>query len=587
MRRGRCLARRLLTAGTGLAALCCAGLAGAAGITVEIEGVEGAMHDNVRAYLGIVQHGLDDAGDESPDAAMVRRLHANAPGEIRAALQPFGYYDPEVDARLERTEDGWHARYRIDPGEPVLLTDVTVRVEGEGSDDAAFARLIEGLVLAEGKRLHHPDYEAARSRLMELAADRGYLDARWARKTLRVDPRAREASAVLILDSGSRYRFGEVRFDDTVVSEDFLRRYLRFEKGDPYEAGRVLDLQYALDDSDYFRRVRVTARRDAVRDGEIPIDVELDARPKHRYTFGIGFGTDTGPRASVGRETRYTNDRGHRLRTEARIAEIRSRVSAQYTIPLEQPWRERLELNSSLGEEDIGDASSEQFEIGGQHITTGGGWQRALSLQFQRSRDRIGNETSERDLVMPGIGLIRSRFDSPVYATRGYRLALDLNGGTETFGSDVSFARLQVGAEGVYQVWDRGRVLGRLQLGKVWVEPFEDLPLSQRFFAGGDQSVRGFDYQALAPRNEDGDVIGGRYLAVASVELEQLLVGNWGAAVFTDHGNAVNDLDEDLRTSVGVGLRYRSPVGVFRLDVARATDGDESARLHLSLGVDL
>jgi translocation and assembly module TamA len=130
-------------------------------------------------------------------------------------------------------------------------------------------------------------------------------------------------------------------------------------------------------------------------------------------------------------------------------------------------------------------------------------------------------------------------------------------------------------------------VLGRLQLGKVWVEPFEDLPLSQRFFAGGDQSVRGFDYQALAPRNEDGDVIGGRYLAVASVELEQLLVGNWGAAVFTDHGNAVNDLDEDLRTSVGVGLRYRSPVGVFRLDVARATDGDESARLHLSLGVDL
>lgn len=585
MRQARCFARRLATAGTGLVALCCAGLAGAAGITVEIEGVEGAIRDNVRAYLGIVQHEFDDA--EDPDAAMVRRLHGNAPGEIRNALQPFGYYDPDVETRLERTDGGWHARYRIHPGEPVRLTDVTLRIEGAGGDDEAFARLIEELPLTEGKPLNHADYESARSRLMELTADRGYLDAHWVRRSLRIDPDAREATAVLILDSGSRYRFGEIRFDDTVVSEDFLRRYLRFETGDPFEAGRLLDLQYALDDSDYFRRVRVNTRRDAAREGRIPVDVELEARPKHRYTFGIGYGTDTGPRASVGRETRYMNDRGHRLRTEARIAEIRSRISAQYTIPLEQPWRERLELNTSLGEEDIGDARSEQFEIGGQRITTGGGWQRALSLQFQRSRDRIGDETSERDLVMPGIGLIRSRFDSPVYATRGYRLALELNGGTETFGSDVSFARLQVSGEGVYRVWDRGRVLGRLQLGKVWVEPFEDLPLSQRFFAGGDQSVRGFDYQSLAPRNEDGDVVGGRYLAVASIELEQLLFGNWGAAVFTDHGNAVNDLDEDLRTSVGIGLRYRSPVGVFRLDVARATDGDESARLHLSLGVNL
>lgn len=585
MMQARCFARRLATAGTGLVALCCAGVAGAAGITVEIEGVEGAIRDNVRAYLGIVQHEFDDA--EDPDAAMVRRLHGNAPGEIRNALQPFGYYDPDVETRLERTDGGWHARYRIHPGEPVRLTDVTLRIEGAGGDDEAFARLIEELPLTEGKPLNHADYESARSRFMELAADRGYLDAHWVRRSLRIDPDAREASAVLILDSGSRYRFGEIRFDDTVVSEDFLRRYLRFETGDPFEAGRLLDLQYALDDSDYFRRVRVNTRRDAVRDGRIPVDVELEARPKHRYTFGIGYGTDTGPRASVGRETRYTNDRGHRLRTDVRVAEIRSRISAQYTIPLEQPWRERLELNTSLGEEDIGDARSEQFEFGGQHITTGSGWQRGLSLQFQRSRDRIGDETTERDLVMPGIGLIRSRFDSPVYATRGYRLALELNGGTETFGSDVSFARLQVGADGVYRVWDRGRVLGRLQLGKVWVEPFEDLPLSQRFFAGGDQSVRGFDYQTLAPRNEDGDVIGGRYLAVASVEFEQLLVGNWGAAVFTDHGNAVNDLDEDLRTSVGVGLRYRSPVGMFRLDVAKATDGDESARLHLSLGVNL
>ncbi|MDX1608634.1 MAG: autotransporter assembly complex family protein [Halofilum sp. (in: g-proteobacteria)] len=585
MTRARPTVRRIAALLAGVAVLCWGGPVAAAGVAVEIEGVEGELRDNVRAFLGIVQHEFPP--DAAPDARMVRRLHQEAPAEIRRALRPFGYYRPEIEARLESGDEGWRASYRIEPGPPVRLVDVDLRVTGAAADDPAFDELIPSLPLVAGERLHHPDYETAKARLMELAADRGYLEAVWRQNVLRIDIDTLEARASLVLDSGPRYRFGEVRFERTVLGDEFLRRYLRFQPGDPFLAGRLLDLQYALDDSDYFRRVDVRARRADARDGRIPITVELEARPKHRYTFGIGFGTDTGPRVSVGRETRYLNERGHSLRMEAQVAAISTRLSGQYTIPLAQPWRERLELHSSLGDEEIGDGDSRQFELGGQLVTTGGGWQRTLSLDYQRSEDRLGGEVATRNLVMPGLGLVRSRFDDLIYATRGYRLAIDWNGGTETFGSDVSFARLRLGTNGVYRVWDGGRVLGRLQLGKVWVDPFEDLPLSQRFYAGGDQSVRGFAYQSLAPENADGEVIGGRYLAVASLELEQLIAGNWGAAVFVDHGAAVNDLDDDLRTAAGIGLRYRSPVGVFRVDVAQATDGDESPRLHLSLGVNL
>lgn len=561
--------------------------AAAARVEVEVEGVAGQLRDNVRAFLGIAGYELGEAGATDAQAATVRRLHARAPDEIRQALQPFGYYDPDVSAHLERGDGGWHARYDIDPGEPVELAEVTLRVEGAGADDDAFDALIPQLPLTSGAQLHHADYETAKRRLMELAAERGYLEARWVESTLRIDPQARTARAVLVLDSGPRYRFGQVRFDETVLDEGFLRRYLRFAPGEPFVAGRLLELQYALDDSDYFRRVDVRARRGEAGDGRIPVDVELEARPKHRYTFGLGYGTDTGARATVGRESRWVNARGHRFRAEARIAEISARVSARYTIPLAEPWREQLELTSAFGREDIGGGRSTRFELGGRRLTTSGGWQRALSLQYERSRDEIGDEVSTRDLVMPGIAISRSRYDDRVYASRGYRLAAELSGGSETFGSDVSFARLRVATSGVRRLWPGGRVLGRLELGRVWVDAFDDLPLSQRFYAGGDQSVRGFDYQALGPRNDQGEVIGGRYLAVGSIELEQLVAGNWGAAVFVDHGNALAEPDGDLRTAAGVGLRYRSPVGVFRVDVARAIDGDESARLHLSLGVDL
>jgi len=578
-RRGRAVRRpRWMLAGLLLAVA----LPVQAAVTVNIKGVEGDIQDNVRSFLSIAQQDVD-----TQDAARVRRLHGRAEQEIRKALVPFGYYEPRVRGRLESTEDGWVATYVIRPGPRVRVTRVDIRFLGAAADDPAFGDLVAELPLKEDQPLRHSDYDTARQRIMELAAERGYVEAQWRTHTLRIDPEKQEAHATLVLDSGPRYRFGEVTFAQNRLSERFLRRYLRFKPGDPFLAGKLLELRYALDDSDYFRRVDVRARRDQARDQRIPVDVDLEPKPKHRYTFGIGYGTDTGGRFSLGRHTRYVNRSGHTLEAQLQLAEISSRLSARYTIPLEQPWRERLELDTAISEEDIGGGISRRLGLGARRVTQSGGWQRSFSLQFERSVDTIAGETTDRNLVMPGLGLARSRFDDPVYASRGYRVGIDLNGGTETFGSDVSFLRLHASARGVHRVWKGGRVLARGEAGRVWVDNVDDLPLSQRFFAGGDQSVRGFEYQELGPRDENGKVVGGSYLAVASLELEQLVVGNWGAAVFVDHGNAMNDPSTPLRTSVGVGLRYRSPVGVFRVDVAQPTEGDETPRLHLSLEVDL
>jgi translocation and assembly module TamA len=120
------------------------------------------------------------------------------------------------------------------------------------------------------------------------------------------------------------------------------------------------------------------------------------------------------------------------------------------------------------------------------------------------------------------------------------------------------------------------------------VEDFGKLPTTERFFAGGDQSVRGYDYQSLAPEDASGDVIGGQYLTVGSIELDYLVVGNFGAAVFVDSGNAADDFLPSLKTGAGIGFRWRSPVGMLRIDVAHPfDDGNGGFRLHISIGPSL
>ncbi|MDF1529045.1 MAG: BamA/TamA family outer membrane protein, partial [Sedimenticola sp.] len=163
----------------------------------------------------------------------------------------------------------------------------------------------------------------------------------------------------------------------------------------------------------------------------------------------------------------------------------------------------------------------------------------------------------------------------------------ELKGAEEALFSDVRFFQLQAAAKWIYPL-GAGRLLIRGDTGLTLTEDFEKLPASYRFFAGGDQSVRGYGYQALGPKNTDGTVVGGRYLLSGSVEYEYPIKDDWSAALFVDAGNAVDGWNEELKRSAGVGLRWRSPVGPIRLDLAIPEDtSEDSFRIHFSMGADL
>jgi translocation and assembly module TamA len=320
----------------------------------------------------------------------------------------------------------------------------------------------------------------------------------------------------------------------------------------------------------------------------VPVRVELAANPRNTWRVGVGYGTDTGPRLAADWDNRYLNARGHGAEARLRLSPVLSTLSGSYLIPFFRGKDVELGVTTLLTREDTDTSESNSVQTGVKRLTSRWGWNETLSLSYRYEDFRVGAEKDTSNLLMPGIGYWKSVSDDPVYPRKGWRLSMDLRTAVEGFVSDTTFLQGLLRAKYILPVADVGRFIARADFGGTLVSDVRELPASLRFFAGGDNSVRGFDYESLGPENADGDVTGGRYLAVGSVEYEHQVKGNWSVAVFSDVGNAFDELSDDFEYSVGTGVRWRSPVGLVRVDIAAGiSDADLPIRLHFVIGPDL
>jgi translocation and assembly module TamA len=571
-----------------IACVCPPGLVWAiAGVEVEITGLEHPLRENVRAYLSIAEGEDEQDGAEIPDET-VQRLHMHANGEIRQALRPFGYYSPRIQTKLERKDDGWLARYHIDAGPPTIVRQVEIRVEGEGRQEAAVQEALSSVKLKEGERLEHGQYKEAKDALYDAAYSAGYLDARYRRSELLVYPETQRAEIYLMLKTGPKYYFGPVTIEQDILRPEFVERFLPFKPGDPFDIEKLLDLQLALSDSGYFDRVELRPKKKRAENQRVPVTVITEPSRPQQYTIGVGYGTDTGPRLSLGVQLRRINRRGHRFRADLQLSTIKNTLSAQYQIPIKNVATDSLTFAATLQQEEIGDADTEQFILGVSRNELWRGFQRRLYLNYQRENFSFGDRPNQQaDLLYPGMTLTRKRADDPLFARSGYSVSLDLHGGNENLLSETTFLRTLADFRAVFPLGSRSRLLLHTETGAMVADEFIGLPPSQRFFTGGDRSVRGYDYQDIGPRNAAGDTIGGRYLLAGGIEADYRVYGDFGAAVFFDAGDAFNDTP-DPKLGAGVGFRWFSPVGMVRLDFAHPFDDpDDDFRFHLSIGPDL
>ncbi len=558
------------------------------GVRVTVDGLSDELKDNVLQRIGI----RAQAGRADLDHNLVEVLHEDAPDDIRSALQPFGYYNPVIDARLSGSGPDWDAKYRVDAGPQTQIDTVELQIEGDGKAELEDERARILRRLRTGEPLSHSRYDAAKSRLSNAAYAAGYLDARYRRAELRILADENRAQITLVFETSARYEFGAVSFEQDSIDEDVLRRYVMIQPGAVYDPQVVLDTQFALSDLGYFSSLEIIPQRQATVDQQVPIVIRATALPRNVYNLGLGYGTDTGARIGAGLQVRRANRAGHTAKIETRLSEIEQTAGASYSVPLGTRIGESVGLATTYSDKQEGDGTSRKWGIEASLSRLPGDWQRRLYLAFAHEESFLDDGRLISNLLTPGVSFNRTELDDPIYARKGWAVFQDVHGAVRDVLSSASFLQTKTILRGVVPLARRTRLLGRVEYGANIVEDFGELPASQRFFAGGDQSVRGYGYQDLGTRNAEGKVIGGKYLATGSVELETRIWNEWGAAVFVDSGGADETSLPQLYTGVGAGLRYRAPVGSVQLDLAHPLDDPDGGsgsgvRLHIGVRVGL
>jgi len=550
---------------------------------LQITGVVGDIERNVRTFASIASEPCD------ANERVIRRRFRTLQGEVRKSLEPFGYYNATISAEISLDDTCWRASLDIEPGSPVLLRTLDIRIDGAASSDPSFQSLLDEARIKSGAQLRHADYDRLKRSLQIRAADRGYLEAEFSASQLDIWPAENAADVTLHLDSGPRYRIGDIYQDQDFLEPAIVAGYLDLEPGTPYDSSEIVRAHRDLSDSAYFGRIEIRPDLSRATGDLVPIRISLQPGNRIEYTIGAGVSTDTGPRLRAGFRNNRINRRGHRLITDLGMSPVIQGLTTEYRIPLEDPRREWFSLTGALHNEDADTFNSEEQRLGARWTKAmTDTWLRTLSLDFSNESYNVGDTVDTSRAIIPGVTFDRKVSDRDVFPLRGHRLGAELRGTDELLGSTMTFAQATAWFRWVRAFGEGNRVLARLNGGVTASRDFSTLPPSVRFFAGGDESIRGFDYNSLGPKDGDGNVIGGDNLLVASLEYERHLRGNFYGAVFVDAGNAFNNADFTAEVGAGIGLKWRSPLGPLRLYLGYpVSDNDQSLRVHLRLGADL
>ena len=618
-----------------VALACCTAALPAAAITVTRVDVSGLddelMAENVRVSLA-----LNDAIGKDLSARRLNYLLREAEAETREALEPFGYYSPTIviqrsdrsvpegtddpstaanartatadadaggnaDAR-QRGSRSLTVSIRIEPGKPVRVRGWNVGVEGDAGDERSVRAALDGFAPRQGEVLDHSLYEASKSKVSRTLAGHGYFDADFAAHRVEVTRADYAADIDLRWTSGARYALGEATFTQTpktIIRDELLQKLVGWTPGEAYDDAELERLRRSLVALDYFGLVEILPQPENAKDKVVPVQVNLTPAPRSIYTAGVNYGTRSGAGFSLGVERRYLNTRGHKALAQIDYANKRKTATVQYRVPA-FAWLDgwyTASLQAADEQTDSLDTRRLEFVASrsGQfndHLNL------VASMHVLRERwsyftlNRPSLDYQYASFYFPSLRAEYIDVDNRLTPRRGAGGTLTRRGGKGGTDGDAAFAQLHASAQWFHGFDADSRLIVRGEAGHTFTDELLALPPSLRYYAGGDRSVRGYGWREIGPRirNSVGDTyaLGAQNVVTASIEYERYFKGPWGAAVFVDSGSAFDGKSPDMHTGVGIGLRWRSPVGPVRIDIARGLKSPDSPfTLHLNIGADL
>jgi translocation and assembly module TamA len=523
-----------------------------------------------------------------------QRLVRATPEQMTELLATEGYFSPQIDSEQLANGDDRVARFRVQLGEPVRVTEVRIDFRGAlaKQDTERAAGLRAGWTLMRGERFRQQAWQAAKDALLGDLLVRDYPAARISSSVARIDPKNRSASLQVDIDSGPAFTFGELDIRGLErYPPDLVRRTNLIRSGERFSQARLSELQARLLATGYFRSVFASIDSNPDHSKRVPIRVDLAENPSKRLGLGIGLSTDSGPRLQLRWTDRQFLGRDWRLESVLRIDRISLLAQGELYF---RPLREGLLGNHFEGWIPSVVLGLERTSITGVEVerirnsvrlsTPSHANERVVSVSLLADRPALpGGEVFTRRALMGGYQWTRRRFDQLLVPTRGYSATVDLSAGFGGALNDSGIARVFFNGIWLRPLSEDWTLAARLQAGEIVGAGLENVPEDLLFRTGGDQTVRGYRFGSLGvPRN--GAIVGGNVLALASVELIRYLTPDWGAAVFHDIGDAaLSWSDYRARRGVGIGARWRSPIGAVNIDLARGLDAGDT-RLHFSVG---
>lgn len=549
-------------------------------LTVAIEGIDDSqLQDNIKTHIGIIGAPV---GCEMSDNYQQTIEKAVATG-----AQAIGYYQTKVrKLRLPKTEDCDELSLVVEQGPAIKIQQKNVTLSAEGKNDKVLLKLIDSFELNVGSVLEHQKYDSLKSKLQRSAQIRGYFDAKFTKAQIRVDLEAYTASITLNFDTGIRYKFGELRILQDEKAQAFINETVPFTVGEVYHADKLAQFNQNLKLTGYFQQVVARPLVSEAKNQLVPIEIITTNKPKDTINLGSGFSTDTGPRVLMKWQRPWVNNKGHSISAELFASAPEQNLSINYKVPLEDPLNNYLSFQAGAKAENDNDTVSEAFTLGVQRHwgEVNSDWKRIAFLRFEQERFQQGIDPRQTTtLLMPGATLSRRRTRGTLDITWGDSQQITLETASRQLVSDIDLTRLTLQTKWL-RSFDQHKIFVRAEFGAIATNDFSQVPSSLRYFAGGDQSVRGFGYETLSPLEGD-QLTGGQYLNVASIEYSYPVAQNWRAALFTDIGNASDKPFADLATGVGFGASWLSPVGPIRIYLAWGhSEFENPIRLHFSMG---
>ena len=567
---------------------------------VDIRGLDEAMTENVRVNLS-----LEDSLDKTVTQRRLDYLLDVAKDEAREALEPFGYYSPTISITSSGSADALVVTLDIARGEPVLVRKEDLRITNEGGDDRYLREELDAFMPKPGDVFSQPQYEASKAQITRRLAERGYFDADFIARRVEVTRAQNAADIDLGWDSGLRYDMGKVSFvqdPKEIILPSLLEKLIYWKEGEYYHQGRLDRLRKSLVSLDYFSRIDIGPQPDKAVDYLVPVTVALTPAKRNTYNLGVSYGTDSGAGVTAGAERRYVNKRGHKALAQLDYAQKRKTLTLQYRVPafkwLDGWYTGSLqfadEQNDYIDTRRIEFVASRSGEV--NRYLTATAAMHVLRERWVYAIDQSANGAQSlytyATYTFPSLQAEYIDADDRLYPRNALGATLTARGGVEDMGSDANFMQLHLDARWFKGLGPQSRLMLRGELGHTWTNALVQIPPSLRFYAGGDRSIRGYGWREVGPRI-DGTTRGERYaigaknVATASIELDHYFTPVWGTAVFVDTGSAF-DNQPDWRTGVGIGARWKSPVGPVRIDIARGLNQpDSSFQLYISLGADL